>query len=92
MKKVNVNVKEMYKMYQELKTDIEFLVYRSVYYYNKHHAEALMLKKKNKVYLLQKNIEITRSSSKLDYIKIRSFKIIRNIRKVSFKLKLSKRI
>ena len=49
-----------------------------------------MLKKKNKVYLLQKNIEITRSSSKLNYIKIRSFKIIRNIKKVSFKLKLFK--
>ena len=42
----------MYKMYQELKTDIKFLVYKSVYYYNKYCAEALMLKKKNKVYLL----------------------------------------
>ena len=45
-------MKELYKMYQELKTDIKFLVYRSVFYYNKYHAEALMLKKKNKVYLL----------------------------------------
>ena len=49
-----------------------------------------MLKKRNKVYLLQKNIEITRSSSKLNYVKIRSFKIIRNIKRVSFELKLSK--
>ena len=51
-----------------------------------------MLKKRDKVYLLQKNIEITRLSSKLNYIKIKSFKIIRNIREVSFKLKLFKRI
>ena len=49
-----------------------------------------MLKKRNKVYLLQKNIETTRSSSKLNHIKIRSFKIIRNIKKVSFELKLFK--
>ena len=39
-------------MYQELKTDIEFLAYRSVYYYNKYCAEALILKKRDKVYLL----------------------------------------
>ena len=49
-----------------------------------------MLKKKNKVYLLQKNIEITRSSNKLNHVKIKSFKIIRNIKEVSFKLKLLK--
>ena len=33
-------------------------------------------------------MKITRSSSKLNYIKIKSFKIIRNIKEVSFKLKL----
>ena len=48
-----------------------------------------MLKEKNKVYLLQKNIETTRLSSKLNHVKIRSFKIIRSIKEVSFKLKLS---
>ena len=49
-----------------------------------------MLKKRDRVYLLQKNIETTRLSNKLNYIKIRSFKIIRNIKEVSFKLKLLK--
>ena len=49
-----------------------------------------MLKKKDKVYLLWKNIETTRSSNKLNHVKIRSFKIIRNIKEVSFKLKLLK--
>ena len=51
-----------------------------------------MLKEKDKVYLLQKNIETTRSSSKLDYIKTKSFEIIRSIKRVSFKLDLFKRI
>ena len=85
-------MKELYKMYQELKTDIKFLAHRSVFYHNKYCAEALMLKKRDKVYLLYKNIETTRLNSKLNYIKIRSFKIIKNIREVSFKLKLSKRM
>ena len=49
-----------------------------------------MLKKRNKVYLLWKNIETTRLSSKLNHVKIKSFKIIRNIKEVSFKLKLFK--
>ena len=48
-----------------------------------------MLKKRDRVYLLQKNIKTTRSSSKLDHIKIKSFRIIRSIKEISFKLKLS---
>ena len=31
---------------------------------------------------------MTRSSNKLNYVKIKSFKIIRNIKRTSFKLKL----
>ena len=87
-----MNAKKLYKIYQELKTDIKFLAYRLVIYYNKYYAETLMLKKRDKVYLLWKNIEITRLSSKLNYIKIKSFKIIRNIKRVSFKLELSEDI
>ena len=48
-----------------------------------------MLKKRSKIYLLQENIEMTRPSNKLNYVKIRSFKIIRNIKNISFELKLS---
>ena len=77
-------------MYKELKKDIEFLSHRLTFYYNQHRFRESMLKKKNKVYLLQKNIETTRLSSKLNYIKIKSFKIIINIKEVSFKLKLFK--
>ena len=48
-----------------------------------------MLKKRDKVYLLWRNIETTRLSNKLDHIKIRSFEIDRNIKETSLKLKLS---
>ena len=47
-----VTVNDMHKLHKELKTDIEFLSHHSVFYYNQHHAGALMLKKRNKVYLL----------------------------------------
>ena len=79
----------MQVLYKKLKQDIKFLLYRSVFYYNKYYIKTSMLKKRDKVYLLQKNIEITRSSRKLNHVNIKSFKIIRNIKNISFKLDLS---
>ena len=80
---------EMHKLHKELWIDIKFLLHCSVLYYNQHHAGALMLKKRNKVYLLQKNIKMTRPSNKLNHVKIKPFKLIRDIKETSFKLKLS---
>ena len=79
-------------LYKKLRQDIKFLSYRLVFYYNKYYAEAFILKKRDKVYLLQKNIKTTRSSEKLNYIKIKPFRIIRNIKNISFKLDLSEEI
>ena len=87
---VNITVTEMQTLHKELKQDIKFLSHRSAFYHNKHRSEESMLKKRDKVYLLWKNIETTRSSNKLDHVKIESFKIIRSIKRVSFELKLSK--
>ena len=85
---VKITVDEMHKLHKELQTDIEFLFHCSVFYHNQHHAEALMWKKRDKIYLLQKNIKTTRPSNKLNHVKIRPFKIIRNIKETSFELKL----
>ena len=87
---VNVTVKNMQSLHKELKRDVKFLSHCLAFYHNKHHAGAPMLKERNKVYLLQKNIETTRSSSKLNHVKIRPFKIVKNIKETSYKLKLSK--
>ena len=87
---VSVIIKNMQNLHKELKKNINFLSHQSAFYYNKYHAGAPMLKERNKVYFLQKNIEITRSSNKLNHIKIRPFKIIRNIKEISYKLNLSK--
>ena len=85
---VKVTVNDMHKLHEELKTDIEFLSHHSVFYHNQHYAGALTLEEGDKVYLLQKNIKTTRSSNKLNHVKIRPFKIIRNIKGTSFELKL----
>ena len=83
-----VKVQDMWKVHEELKRDIEFLSHQSAFYHNKHRHRAPMLKEGNKVYLLQKNIQTTRPSTKLDHFKIESFRIIRNIKETSFKLDL----
>ena len=85
---VRITVNKMHKLHKELKTDIEFLLHHSAFYHNQHHAGALTLKEGDKVYLLWKNIETTRPSNKLNHVKIKPFKIIRNIKETSFKLEL----
>ena len=49
---VNITANEIQKLHKELQKDIKFLSHCSVFYYNQHHAGALMLKNDNKVYLL----------------------------------------
>ena len=49
---VKVTADKMHKLHKELQTDIKFLSHHTVFYHNQHCAEALMLKKRDKVYLL----------------------------------------
>ena len=85
---VNITVTDMQRLHKKLKKNVKFLSHWLVFYYNQHRSEESMLKKKDRVYLLWKNIKTTRSSSKLDHIKIKSFRIIKSIKEISFKLKL----
>ena len=56
-------------------------------YANKSRLEKSRLREKDLIYLLRRNIKITRPSDKLDSKKIGLFKIKRNIRDISFELK-----
>ena len=89
IEQVNIAVIDMQRLHKELKKNIKFLSHQSVFYHNQHRFRESMLKKKDRVYLLWKNIKTTRSSSKLDHVKIESFRIVRSIRETSFELKLS---
>jgi hypothetical protein len=57
-------------------------------YANKSKFGKPRLREKDLIYLLRRNIKITRPSDKLNLKKIGPFKIKRNIRDISFELKL----
>ena len=59
------------------------------YYYNKKCKDILFFKKREKVFLLQQNIKTKQLNKKLDYKKLRLFKIEKKIEKLSYRLKLS---
>jgi hypothetical protein len=58
-------------------------------YANKSRLEKPRFRGKDLVYLLRRNIKITKLSNKLDLKKIGPFKVKRNIRDINFEFKLS---
>ena len=56
--------------------------------YNKKLFKGLDLKRRNKIYLFTKNFKNKRLSKKLNYIRMRLFKIISKVIKVSYRLNL----
>ena len=75
-------------LHEQLAQELRFLLVKSALYYNKKRNKNITLKKGNKIYLLRKNIKIIKLSNKLDYVKIGPFRILKNIKGVSFKLDL----
>jgi hypothetical protein len=61
---------------------------RSSLYYNNKRLGGPRLREGDQIYLLRRNIKTTRSSDKLDHRKLGPFKIVRNIKNVSFELQL----
>ena len=59
-----------------------------ILYVNKFRLEGSRLQREDLIYLLRRNVKITKLSDKLNLKKIGLFKIKRNIRDISFELKL----
>jgi hypothetical protein len=76
--------------YKELAVDLVFFTKRIVLYYDKYYSIEPILKKKDKVYLIQRNIQTKQLSIKLDHKKLGLFKIKRIIGLVNYKLVLPK--
>jgi len=76
-------------LHEEISQEIQFITKKIKIYYNKTRFKDITLKK-NKVYLFTRNIATKRPSKKLNYKKIKLFKIKRNIKGISFKLDLLK--
>jgi hypothetical protein len=76
--------------YKELALDLIFFTKRVVLYYNKYYSIEPILKKGNKVYLIQRNIQTKQLSIKLDHKKLGLFKIKKITRLVNYELVLPK--
>ena len=84
------NAKRLRGLHIQLKDDAEFINLTMRKYYDKKHKDVPLWKEGDKVYLRRKNIQTKRPSSKLDYTKLRPFKIQRKLSPVTFELELPK--
>jgi hypothetical protein len=88
----NLQVLDLKVFYKELVADLVFFTKRIISYYNKYYNIEPMLKERDKVYLIQRNIQTKQLSTKLDHKKLGLFKIKRVIGLVNYKLVLPKTI
>jgi hypothetical protein len=77
-------------LHEELAADLVFFTKRIVSYYNEYYIIKPMLKKRNKIYLIQRNIQTKQPSTKLDHKKLGLFKIKKIIGPVNYELVLPK--
>jgi hypothetical protein len=78
--------------HKKLAVDLVFFTKIIVFYYNKYYNIKLILKERDKIYLIQRNIQTKQPNIKLDYKKLGLFKIKKIIGLVNYKLILPKTI
>jgi len=89
-KKATTKINRLTQLHEEMSQKIQFIAKKIRIYYNKTRFKDITLRKGNKVYLFIRNIATKRPSKKLNYKKIRPFKIKKSIKSISFKLDLPK--
>ncbi len=65
---------------------------RSTKYQNKKRKTTSQLKKKNKIYLLTKNLKTRKSNKKLNYVKVELFLIKKTKKSINYELDLLKNV
>ncbi len=60
-----------------------------ILYANKKRNKEFTFKKRNKAYLLRRNIKMKKSSNKLNHMKLESFEILEEKKLINYKLNLS---
>jgi hypothetical protein len=78
----------MRNLHKELLRDIEFIVNKSLIYYNRKRLKGLTLQEEDLIYLLRKNIKTKRLSTKLDHTKLSLYKIRKILGPLTYELKL----
>jgi hypothetical protein len=89
---INLQVLDLKVFHEKLTADLVFFTKRTMSYYDRYYNIEPMLKKKNKVYLIQRNIQTKQPSTKLDHKKLGLFKIKRITGLVNYELVLPKTI
>jgi hypothetical protein len=87
-----LQVLDLKVFHEELAVDLVFFTKKIVSYYNGYYNIEPTLKKGDKVYLIQRNIQIKQLNTKLDHKKLGLFKIKRFIGPVNYELILPKTI
>jgi hypothetical protein len=86
----NLQVLDLKAFYKKLTVDLVFFIKRIVSYYNKYYNIKPILKKKDKIYLIRRNIQTKQPNTKLDHKKLGLFKIKRVAGLVNYELVLLK--
>ena len=68
--------------------DIDFINEHMAYYYNQRHGKESELKKVDKVYLLQKNIQTNWPNQKLDFKKLGPYKVIIKKNRLNYEIEI----
>jgi hypothetical protein len=89
---VTLQVLDLKVFHEELAADLVFFTKRAVSYYNAYYSIKPMLKERNKIYLIQRNIQTKQPSTKLDHKKLGLFKIKKIIGLVNYELVLLRTI
>jgi hypothetical protein len=84
----SLQVLDLKVLHEELAVDLVLFMKRIASYYNKYYNIEPMFKEGDKVYLIQRNIQIKQPSTKLDHKKLGLFKIKRITGPVNYELVL----
>jgi hypothetical protein len=85
-----LQVLDLRVFYEKLAVDLVFFTKRIVSYYDEYRSMEPTFKKRDKIYLIQRNIQTKQLSTKLDHKKLGLFKIKKIIGLVNYKLVLPK--
>jgi hypothetical protein len=86
----SLQVLDLKAFHEKLAADLVFFTKKIAFYYNKHYNIEPTLKERDKVYLIQRNIQTKQPNTKLDHKKLGLFKIKRIAGPVNYKLVLPK--
>ena len=87
--KANIMIEQLIVLQKKLAKNLKFITLKFKLYYDKKRSEEIDFKMGGKTFVLRKNIKITKKTNKLNHVKLKFFKVLKNIKEINYKLKLS---